>query len=63
LQISCHKDNQRLINSDYIYRISYKNAKKAEPKPCLFCDSFVTEINYFPYFLYIVYTPYISISH
>jgi hypothetical protein len=27
--ISCHKDNQRLIIFNYIYRISYKNAKKA----------------------------------
>jgi len=27
--IPCHKDIQRLINSDYIYRICYRNAKKA----------------------------------
>jgi hypothetical protein len=31
VQIPCHKDNQKLINSDYIYRISYRNAKKANP--------------------------------
>jgi len=28
LGISCHNDNPRLINSDYIYPISYKNAKR-----------------------------------
>jgi hypothetical protein len=32
LGISCHKDNQRLINSDYIYPISYKNAKRQTPE-------------------------------
>jgi len=29
--ISCQKSNPRLINSDYIYPISYKIAKKANP--------------------------------
>jgi len=28
LLVSCHKDNPRLISSDYIYRKIHKNAKR-----------------------------------
>ena len=30
--ISCHKHRSKHLNFNYIYRISYKNAKKASPE-------------------------------
>jgi len=30
--VSCHKHNLKWLNFDYIYRICYKNAKKANPR-------------------------------
>ena len=29
LHVSCHKNNPKSVGADYIYRISYKIAKKA----------------------------------
>jgi hypothetical protein len=32
LQISCQNNNLKSVHADYIYLISYRNAKKANPR-------------------------------